>query len=390
MAVLRTGSPQARATLTGEVDIARDRALVMVAQSGDRDAFDELYALYHRRLWRFCFKRLRDEHEAEDVVQEAFLRAWRALPGFGGERRFYPWLSVIASHLCTNVTRKRNRIDPAGDLHDKQGVCWEHCGEDRVLALHDSEVVKRTLSRLSPRYRLILDLRESRGWSYRRIAEHQGIGVAAVESLLWRAREALKREFAVQSGEGGVGAIAVLLTVRRWLRTVQVACHKGAGLIPTTASAITGSAATGIAVAVVSLGTLIPNHGPAASGTPVAQAPGRVLITLSRTSLGVRPWHAVGETAPGHSPTMAAAGAPTTSSVPAATAVVPELPSSQAPPVEVPGQPPLPLIDQLPAVSGSSSPMSGLDSQLPRTSLSVPLRSSGVPGSSSEITAAGA
>lgn len=76
-----------------DVDIPRDRALVVAAQTGDRDAFDSLYASYHRRLWRFCIKRLHDEHEAEDVVQEAFVRAWRALPTFGDERRFYPWLT---------------------------------------------------------------------------------------------------------------------------------------------------------------------------------------------------------------------------------------------------------------------------------------------------------
>ena len=78
----------------------------------DRAAFDTLYECYSARLEGYCLRRLRDPHEAQDLTQEAFLRAWRALPTFGGERRFYPWLSVIASNLCTDAMRRRQRFGP--------------------------------------------------------------------------------------------------------------------------------------------------------------------------------------------------------------------------------------------------------------------------------------
>ena len=69
--------------LCDDVDLER-------CQSGDSAAFGNLYARYYDRLLRFCLRRLNDHHEAEDAAQEAFARAWKALPRFGGERRFYP------------------------------------------------------------------------------------------------------------------------------------------------------------------------------------------------------------------------------------------------------------------------------------------------------------
>ena len=64
---------------------------------------------YYERLLRFCLRRLNDRHEAEDAAQEAFARAWKALPRFAGERRFYPWLTVIAGNICTDMLRRRSR-----------------------------------------------------------------------------------------------------------------------------------------------------------------------------------------------------------------------------------------------------------------------------------------
>jgi RNA polymerase sigma-70 factor (ECF subfamily) len=74
--------------MDGTVDLARDRDLVERCQGGDRSAFEELYHRYHRRLFHFCLRRLHEPYEAEDAVQESFAKAWRAMPRFGGERRF--------------------------------------------------------------------------------------------------------------------------------------------------------------------------------------------------------------------------------------------------------------------------------------------------------------
>jgi RNA polymerase sigma-70 factor, ECF subfamily len=244
-----------------DVDIDRDRVLVTRAQSGDRAAFDDLYARYYRRLWRFCLKRLHDEHEAEDVAQEAFVRAWQALPGFAGERRFYPWLSVIAAHLCSNVVRKRNRSDPVSEFHDRNIASWEDVGEDHVLSAHDGALAAKAFAQLSPRHQAILDMRETLGWSYQRIAEHEGVRVTTVESLLWRARTALKREFVAQGGEGKLAGFfgVVTITIRRWFRTPEAILERTGGLAPSTTSLVVTSAAAAATTLAAIVGSITPS-----------------------------------------------------------------------------------------------------------------------------------
>jgi len=155
--------PQLVARRFDDVDLARDRALVERAQAGDRTAFDELYRRYYQRLLRFCRSRVGDADEAEDITQEAFARAWRALPRFAGERRFYPWLSVIASHLCTDASRRRSRTTPVDDLGDQMAPSADASGEDRLVAAVDAAMAGRAFSRLNPRHQRILYLREEAG-----------------------------------------------------------------------------------------------------------------------------------------------------------------------------------------------------------------------------------
>jgi RNA polymerase sigma-70 factor, ECF subfamily len=229
-----------------DVDLARDRLVVSRAQAGDRRAFDDLYLRYYRRLYRFCLRRVHDAHEAEDVAQEAFARAWRALPSFGGERRFYPWLSVIASHLCTDVIRRRTRSTPVAEFHPGDVASAEDGGEELVVAAADGVLAAQAFARLSERHRRVLDLRERSGWSYQRIADHEGVGITAVETLLWRARQALKREFAALGGIEGSGAaiaggVFTLARLRRLLgapaSTARRLAHAGPGAVVAIGSA---------------------------------------------------------------------------------------------------------------------------------------------------------
>lgn len=267
--LLTGGRASGREVLDDDVDLARDRVLVTRAQGGDRSAFDDLYQRYYRRLYRFCLRRLHDSHEAEDVAQEAFARAWRALPSFGGDRRFYPWLSVIASHLCTDVLRRRNRSTPVAEFHQANVASTEDGGEELVVAAVDSALVAKAFTRLSDRHQRILNLREGSGWSYQRIADHEGVGITAVETLLWRARQALKREFATLAGsEGRMGAwLAALLSagaLRRFFR------------LPTRM--LRRSATTGAKGAVVAMGSAVATAamviGAAMSSSPASTAPG--------------------------------------------------------------------------------------------------------------------
>lgn len=198
--------------------MARDRELVERCQLGDMAAFDALYRRYRRRLLRFCQQRLREPHEAEDVVQETFARAWRTLPRFGGERRFYPWLTVIASHLCTDTLRRRARCTPVEGLRLSFADTGHYDVEDAVLRQIDSALFTAAFSSLSDRHQRVLQLREGSEWSYQRIADHEGVPIGTIETLLWRARQALKREFTVLCGpEGRMGALvgSAILSFRR-------------------------------------------------------------------------------------------------------------------------------------------------------------------------------
>lgn len=173
-------------------------------------AFAQVYRAHNQKLLRYCQYRLRDRHEAEDVMQESFVRAWRSMPANAYGTEFYPWLRVVAGNLCTDVLRKRSRSEPVADV--EPGAV--DGGMDRITQEEDRELVRQALLRLNDRHRSALMMREDEGLSYDQIAERTGVTSGTVESLLWRARQALKREFTVVSGRTGAWApIPVLAAV---------------------------------------------------------------------------------------------------------------------------------------------------------------------------------
>jgi RNA polymerase sigma-70 factor (ECF subfamily) len=189
-----------------DVDLVRDRALVEQFQAGDVAGFEDLYRRYYGRLYRFCLKRVGDPLEAEELTQESFVRAFRALSNFAGERRFYPWLSVIAARLCVDNHRRKARTEPSSEIDT--GVI--DGGQERIVDAVDIDLLNQALARLGPRHREVLRLREEQGWSYQHIAAHYGVSLGTVEALLWRARRALKREFIAVAGPESTGAAAGL------------------------------------------------------------------------------------------------------------------------------------------------------------------------------------
>ena len=99
-----------------DIDLTRDRELVEAWQAGDASAFDDLYRRHFDRVRAFCQRRVGDRAEAEELAQEAFVKALQALPSFDGERRFYPWMTVIASRLCIDHHRRRSRVEPSAEI----------------------------------------------------------------------------------------------------------------------------------------------------------------------------------------------------------------------------------------------------------------------------------
>jgi RNA polymerase sigma-70 factor (ECF subfamily) len=262
-----------------DVDLGRDRALVEQHQAGDIEAFEDLYRRYYGRLFRYCLRRTGNPHDAEEVTQEAFARAYRAMPALRGERRFYPWLSVIASRLCIDSHRRLGRTEPSADV-DAGTVEFR---ADRLDAAVDRELLEQALARLTGRHREVLELRERCGWSYQRIAEHYDLSMGAVEGLLFRARHALRREFlAVAGPEAGLaGALPPIVGVG-WLgrrlagfRTRMADWAAGVANVPALA-------ANGVGLAVIV--TTAAAGLSAVSGTVPRQADARNVSTIALTA----------------------------------------------------------------------------------------------------------
>ena len=265
-------------SLSDYVDLERDRALVERCQAGDSAAFGNLYARYYERLLRFCLRRLNDLHEAEDAAQEAFARAWKALPQFAGERRFYPWLTVIAGNICTDMLRRRSRSMPtdAMELTAQQpvGVVGADTSEELVLAAVDGELVNRAFNRLSTRHRHVLAMREGSGWTYQQIADHEGVEIGTIETLLWRARQALKRELAAVSESKEALAGFLVAGAALFRRIIMRIAHRGANMHSQSGhSGVLRNAVAGVAVAgaAVAAALIAPHTFPSSSvqGQPI-------------------------------------------------------------------------------------------------------------------------
>lgn len=258
-------------TLDGAVDLARDRDLVERCQSGDETAFSDLYARYRRRLHRFCLRRLHTPDDADEAVQEAFARAWRALPRFGGDRRFYPWLSVIAANVCTDTLRRRSRLVPMQEMPARSVEWTAPDVDDDLMRGVDLAMATKALGNLSDRHQRVLQLREGTHWSAQRIADQEGLAVPAVDTLLWRARQAFKREFvALREGGGLAGVVGMgLAALRRGAARVGTRLTawlpgpvRGPGVV---AALLALSGAT-----VVGGGALLAGSGPAAGSRAAA------------------------------------------------------------------------------------------------------------------------
>ena len=186
-----------------------EETLVSRARRGDREAFDRIVQTYLPRVWSVVWRILRHREDTEDVVQEVFLSAYRAIDGFRGDSRLSTWLQRIA------VTRALNHLDrsaekvrrasrsmeaPADDPGDQQGrgsIPEEHSREPSPLqALEARELERRLaecLERLPPAWRTALALRDGEARPYGEIAVVLGIALGTVRSRLARARIALRQ-----------------------------------------------------------------------------------------------------------------------------------------------------------------------------------------------------
>ncbi len=183
-----------------------DQELVERVQAGDKRAFDLLVLKYQRKVQRLVSRFVRDSGEVDDVVQEAFIKAYRALPTFRGDAAFYTWIYRIAINCAKNyLASPARRIVPQSDLMSEDDDDAESF--ERNDGLHDvatpdaeyaskqiAEAVNRAMAALPDDLRTAVTLREIEGLSYEEIAEAMDCPIGTVRSRIFRAREAIATE----------------------------------------------------------------------------------------------------------------------------------------------------------------------------------------------------
>lgn len=192
-----------------------DASIVERVQQGDRQAFRILVERYQTRAFHVAKRVLRSEHDAEEVVQEAFVKAFLSLESFKGQSKFYTWFYRIVFNMAVDVQRKQQRrgrdsveyIEDLGMFDVQEG---EHEGPESNVANRELlELAQRALRKLSPEHRAVLVMREFDGLSYDEIAEFLNVNKGTVMSRLFYARKNLQKELSeLEDGSGGTGPIS--------------------------------------------------------------------------------------------------------------------------------------------------------------------------------------
>jgi RNA polymerase sigma-70 factor, ECF subfamily len=179
-----------------------DQQLVERVQKGDKRAFDILVLKYQHRIHALVSRFVRDPDEVQDVVQESFIKAYRALPGFRGESAFFTWLYRIAINTAKNYLVSRSRRPPGSDLDIDDAEYFENASALRDIAGPEGllmteqlrQAIDVAIRRLPEDLRTALTLREFDGLSYEEIAEVMRCPVGTVRSRIFRARESVDSE----------------------------------------------------------------------------------------------------------------------------------------------------------------------------------------------------
>jgi len=178
-----------------------DQALVERVQRGDKSAFDVLVLRYQHKVVKLIMRYVRDQAEALDVAQEAFLKAYRAIPRFRGDSAFYTWLYRISINTAKNhlVAARRRPLDYDLDIQDPEQYDMHarlkdvETPEGALLSEEIRETVNQAIEALPEDLRTAIMLRELEGMSYEEIATAMECPVGTVRSRIFRAREAIDK-----------------------------------------------------------------------------------------------------------------------------------------------------------------------------------------------------
>lgn len=180
-----------------------DQQLVERAQSGDKQAFSMLVEKYQRKLGRLLSRLIRDQAEVEDVVQESFIKAYRALPNFRGDSAFYTWLYRIGINTAKNYLVAMGRrpqvsndieIEDAENFEDGDELRTMETPETELMTKEIAQTVNDTVAGLPEELRTAITLREIEGLSYEEIATLMNCPIGTVRSRIFRARETIAQK----------------------------------------------------------------------------------------------------------------------------------------------------------------------------------------------------
>lgn len=180
-----------------------DKELVHQVQQGNKRAFDLLVLKYQRRIMRLLAQMINDPAEVEDVAQETFIKAYRALPQFRGDSSFYTWLYRIAINSARNwQAASKRRPLPINEYQNEEGETFsvestltDHTTpESELVSRQVASTVKTAIDQLAPELRTAIVLREIEGLSYEEIAQVMNCPIGTVRSRIFRARETIAEQ----------------------------------------------------------------------------------------------------------------------------------------------------------------------------------------------------
>lgn len=166
-----------------------DRDLAMQARRGEAEAFGELVRRYQVSVFNVCYRLLGERREAEDLAQEAFLRAYQRLETFDADRAFGPWIRRVAANACLNRLEGPAPADLPLDEERDQAV--DHRPEIAHEQAEQAGTIRAAIHSLPPHYRVVIELRHFQEMSYDEIAAALDIPLSDVKSRLFRARRIL-------------------------------------------------------------------------------------------------------------------------------------------------------------------------------------------------------
>lgn len=177
-----------------------DEELVALSQGGDLESFNQLILRWERPIYALAYRVIGREEEARDVCQEAFLRAFRALPGFKGQAKFSSWLYRITLNLCRDWIRRQRRA-PVSQMPEDTDAMELAAARGPVESIEDlvarrelSAVVEDAMALLPEEQRTAIILKEYHGMTFQEIADLQGCPLSTVKTRLYQGLSVLRRQ----------------------------------------------------------------------------------------------------------------------------------------------------------------------------------------------------